>query len=285
MLQNVNHPVTPAEFRKRIFQGDILLFPQHPAIIEFCQNIQAFCEQALDTDRPERSHLSINHQQWLNLIFRFQQSAKNHPACDSMFATFITNLGLNPGNTFRDRFIFRVVPPQGEHESGAHAFVDTHRDSWGAGIYQQINWWGPLYEYPVDTGIEFYLDYFDQPIANNTVDWSYEEYRNARQQKLEELKPDYKSVPGPLEHPQGRCFRPQLEPGDIIAFSSVHLHGSSLNQSDSCRFSFETRTVNCDDIQSGLKAPNVDNASNKQMLNLFSNMIDGSRLSARDFLQ
>ncbi len=285
MLQTIDQPISPAALRQRIFQGEILLFPQHPAIIEFCQSVQVLCEQMLDTDLPTHSHLGIDRHNWLDQIFQFQQAAKAHPVCRTAFATFVEGLGLRLSNTFRDRFIFRVVPPQSDHSNGAHAFVDTHRDSWGAGIYQQINWWGALYDYPADTGIEFYPDYFDQPIVNNTADWSYEKYRDARQRQSQELKPDYKSVPSLLVQPSGTCFRPQIKPGDIIAFSSAHLHGSSDNVTDSCRFSFETRTVNRDDIHSGLRAPNVDNASNEQMLRLFTNMADGSRLSKQDFLQ
>ena len=239
----------------------------------------------LDTDLPTHSHQGNDRHDWLDQIFQFQQTAKVHPVCQTAFATFLECLGLRLFDTFCDRFIFRVVPPQSNQPNGAHAFVDTHRDSWGAGIYQQINWWGALYDYPADTGIEFYPDYFDLPIANNTADWSYDKYRDARQQQSQALKPDYKSVPSLLEQLSGTCFRPQIKPGDIIAFSSAHLHGSAGNHTDSCRFSFETRTVNRDDIHSGLRAPNVDNASSSQLLKLFTNMVDGSRLSKQDFLQ
>lgn len=283
MLQTITRSISPEQLRERVYRGEILHFPQQPAIIEFCRANQQLCETMLNTAKPTQSHQDIERSHWLKLIHQFQQTAKANPFCQTAFSKLIISLGLNLTDTFCDRFIFRVVPPQSDHANGSQAHVDTHRDTWGAGIYQQFNWWGPLYPYSLNSGIEFYLDYFDQPIANNTADWSYEKYRKVRQQQSEELRPKYKSVPSLSEKPQGRIFRPQIEPGDILCFSAAHLHGSSTNLRDQCRFSFETRTVNLDDIHSDLKAPNVDNASDGRLVKLFKNMHDNSVLTEAHF--
>jgi len=282
-LSTITKPILPAELRERIFQGEILHFRQLPAIQEFCCLARTIAEASIEGSDPVTSHRHIESDAWHKQVFQYQLSARDNRDYRESFALALEEIGLDLAQTFCDRFIFRIVPPQSAGFNGAHALVDTHRDTWGAGIYQQINWWGPVYPYPESTGIEFYPDYFDQPIANTTADWSYKKYLEARKQQSVELRPGYKAIPSLLEKPGGKVLRPQIEPGDMLCFSSAHLHGSSINNSDYCRFSFETRTVNLLDIQSGLKAPNCDNDSDSQLLKLFNNMVDGGQLLQRHF--
>jgi hypothetical protein len=283
LLQELTKAIGPAELRDRVYDGEILCFRQLPAIVEFCTVAREIAGRIDDSKDPTYSYQPERHAEWLESVYRYQLAASSNEQYDHYFAQAMQWAGLRPAQTFRDRFIFRVVPPENLKSRGRHSNVDIHRDSWGAGIFQQINWWGPVFDYAPDSGIQFYPDYFDRPIANNTATWSYQNYVKARQVKTAELKPDYQSVPGLLENPVGEAYSPQLDPGDLLCFSAAHLHGSNLNQSDRSRFSFETRTVNLDDIQSGKAAVNVDNASTGQMLNLFHNMVDKMPLTSSHF--
>lgn len=284
MLQELTKAIDPAELRTRVYAGEILCFRQVPAIFKFCAVARKIAEHIDHGIDPAFSYRAEFHSDWLDSVYRYQLAAGSNNHCESYFAEAMQWLGLTLAHTFRDRFIFRVVPPENSKPRGRHSKVDIHRDSWGAGIFQQINWWGPVFDYAENSGIQFYPDYFNRPIANNTATWSYQKYVEARQLKTAELKPDYQSVPGLLEGPVGAPFSPQLDPGDLLCFSAAHLHGSNLNQSKLSRFSFETRTVNLDDIQSGKAAVNVDNASTEQMLKLFHNMVDGSALAPSDLI-
>jgi len=283
LLTRITQPVSQSELRERVYRGEILHFQNLPGVNSFCQHARTICETLLDCSSPVNSHRYIEPGNWQKLIFQYQLAARHSPDCFESFSNTLQDLGLDLNETFCDRFIFRAVPPHSFDVNGAHTWVDTHRDTWGAGIYQQINWWGPLYPYPESAGIEFYPDHFDQAIANTTANWSHEKYLAARKQQSAELKPDYKSIPSLLETPRGKVLRPRIEAGDILCFSAAHLHGSSINHTDNCRFSFETRTVNLEDIESGLKAPNCDNDSDDQLLKLFHNLVDGEKLEARHF--
>ena len=283
MLTRIEKPISQTELRERVYRGEILLFQQLPAIQILCQQVRTICETSMECSNPVVSHRHIEPGEWHKKVYQYQLAARANQDCFESFSNALEDMGLNLSDTFCDRFIFRSVPPEDEFPNGAHAWVGTHRDTWGAGIYQQFNWWGPIYPYPDSTGIEFYPDHFDQPIANTTADWSFERYREARAEQAAELKPEYKSIPSLLEKPEGKVFRPAIEPGDLLCFSAAHLHGSSINKTDSTRFSFETRTVNLQDIRSGLKANNCDNASDAQLLHLFHNVIDGKQLEHRHF--
>jgi hypothetical protein len=285
LLTRITQPISPSELRERVYRGEILHFHSLPAIKAFCQSARAICEESMDCSSPVDSHRHIGRSEWQKKVFQYQQTARHSQDCFVFFSNALQDLGLDLNQIFCDRFIFRAVPPQSFNAKGAHSWVDTHRDTWGAGIYQQINWWGPVYPYPESTGIEFYTDQFDQAVANTSADWRYEKYLSARKQQTAELKPDYKSIPSLLEKPRGQVLRPNIEPGDMLCFSAAHLHGSSINNTNNCRFSFETRTVNLDDIQSGRKAPNCDNDSNDQLLKLFHNIIDDRQLEEKHFKQ
>lgn len=283
MLHKITLPISQIELRERTYRGEILHFAKLPAVEKFCDIARQMCESTLDSSDPVNSHKTSNYNDWLKVIYQFQLAAQNEQLCHQAFSEALQNIGLKLNETFCDRFIFRVVPPKSEQAEGAHSWVDTHRDTWGAGIYQQMNWWAPLYPYKATSGIEFYLDHFDQPIANTTTEWRYEQFASARQQQSAELKPDFKSIPSLLEKPSGRVFKPVIEPGELLCFSAAHLHGSGTNATGQSRFSYETRTVNLRDIRSGEKARNVDNDSSAQLLKLFKNLSDGSPLTKAHF--
>lgn len=283
MLHKVSLPISQEELRKRIYRGEILHFEKLPAFENFCDIARQVCELTLDSSDPVNSHKTTNYSEWLKAIYQFQLAARDEQECKQAFSKALQSVGLNLNETFCDRFIFRVVAPNSDQAKGAHSWVDTHRDTWGAGIYQQINWWAPLYPYEATNGIEFYLDHFDRPIANTTAEWRYEEFASSRQQQSAELKPAFKSIPSLLEKPLGQIFKPVIEPGELLCFSAAHLHGSGVNNTAHSRFSFETRTVNLQDIESGEKAPNVDNDSSAQLLKLFKSLSDGSPLTKTHF--
>ena len=283
MLHRVTFPISQDELRERIYHGEILHFAKLPAVEKICDIIQQVCELTLDSSDPVNSHKTSNYSNWLKVVYQFQLAAQNEQQCKQAFSETLQNIGLKLDETFCDRFIFRVVPPKSDQAEGAHSWVDTHRDTWGAGIYQQMNWWAPLYPYEATSGIEFYLDHFDQPIANTSAEWRYDQFTSARQLQSAELKPAFKSIPSLREKPSGRIFKPVIEPGELLCFSAAHLHGSGINSTAHSRFSFETRTVNLQDILSGEKAPNIDNGSTAQLLKLFSKLSDGSPLTKSHF--
>jgi hypothetical protein len=283
MLHEIKQPISQAELRTRVFSGEILHFTQIPAMNEFCKIARQICKLTLEDSNPVNSHQATNYSHWLKAIYHYQLAAQDEPLCKKAFSEALQSIGLKLDETFCDRFVFRVVPPKTDKAEGANSWLETHRDTWGAGIYQQINWWGPLYSYELGNGIEFYPDHFKQPIANTSAEWRYEQFASARQAQLAELKPEFKPIPSVLEKPNGPIFKPVIKPGGLLCFSAAHLHGSSKSVSSHTRFSFETRTVNWQDIQSGEKAPNVDNDSNAQLLKLFKNLSDDSPLTQVHF--
>jgi hypothetical protein len=164
MLYEVTLPISQVELRARVFSGEILHFTQIPEVDQFCDIARQICESTLENLDPVNSHQTKNYSQWLKTIYQYQLAAQNEQQCQQVFSQALQNISLKLNDTFCDRFIFRVVPPQSDQTEGAHSWVDTHRDTWGAGIYQQINWWAPLYSYEAGNGIEFFLITLNSPL-------------------------------------------------------------------------------------------------------------------------
>ena len=55
------------------------------------------------------------------------------------------DIGLNPADTCYDWFYIRALPPGKTHLGRDTPRLPPHRDTWGSNIYQQINWWAPVF--------------------------------------------------------------------------------------------------------------------------------------------
>ncbi|WP_315982621.1 phytanoyl-CoA dioxygenase family protein [Aliamphritea spongicola] len=70
-----------------------------------------------------------------------------------------------------------------------------------------------------------------------------------------------------------------IQPGDVLAFSSAHLHASVPNTTDAIRYSVEMRTIHQSDLDAGRVAPNVDNAATVPMYRWFRHVESRQPLS------
>ena len=73
---------------------------------------------------------------------------------------------------------------------------------------------------------------------------------------------------------ESEVVKVMLEPGDVLSFSSAHLHGSVPNSSKLTRYSVEMRTINHKDLEAGREALNVDNEATELMYNWFKRITD-----------
>ena len=164
--------------------------------------------------------------------------------------------------------------------TGSRTAVGHHRDTWGCNMQAQCNWWAPIYDLEAERAIAFYPDYWDKPTINTTADWAVEEYLIARSETpVNEVVP-YPEAPGLSQTiDEEAAVKVVINAGDILCFSSAHLHATVPNTTDLSRYSVEMRTVNLVDLKTGRGAPNVDNAGGKSRFNWYRHAISGSPLS------
>lgn len=135
-----------------------------------------------------------------------------------------------------------------------------HRDTWFSAPQQQLNWWFPVYEISAENTMAFHFEYWDRPIRNSSEIYDYEEWkRTGRKQAAKQVKKETREQPRALEEFDEALAVPVVcEVGELVLFSAAQLHGTVENTSGWTRFSIDFRTINRDDLEQGLGAPNRD---------------------------
>jgi len=280
-LTECSHHLSERQRSEMLFSGEVLLFRNVPAMYELINYTDGLLKKHLGGLDPTSIQGRLNEADYLELMGRAQHEFRTSQEPKSLFFKALAQVGVDHGTTYWDHFPLRAVPHGGTHKGGRCGWVDVHRDSWGASIDAQLNWWAPIYLLTPERSMAFYPDYWQRPLANDTATWSIDEYireRNLLPNK--ERKVPYSSVPLPTEQVDVSHVCPvMLEPGDLLCFASAHLHASVQNTTDRTRFSVEMRTVNINEMLAGYGAPNVDNDGPCPMYNWFRRISDNYSLA------
>ncbi len=266
--KSANSPTTHAALSRRIFRGEILCFRGLEAIRRLTQTARKIARESFDCAHPRRAHLLYKKAEFFARAERAQK-AFNDAECKSLFADALREIGLPAEEMFWDTLGLRVSPPVATHSGGFRSSVKVHRDTWGSAMPAQINWWAPVWDVTAKRTMGFYPSYWNRPLANTTAQWSFAEFLASRKQSAPGEMAKYPSAPRALEEPDEEARPVLIRPGELLAFSSAHLHSSIPNQTALTRFSLEIRTLGADDLQKQRGAKNVDNESRKPLFRLF----------------
>lgn len=275
-----NQPISDIERAERCFNGELLIFKNITAmhdLIDFCDKLLKESLggiEAIEAQNQFQPEAFLQRTGSAQKIFRTSQEAKD------LFFKVIEQCGVDLNHTYYDHFPMRIVPFDAAYDGADCGVIGHHRDTWGSNIHSQINWWAPLYELEENRSIAVYPDYWEKPIANDTATWSHLEFLAKRKEAPPERKGTYPSAPTPQEKvDESNMLKVMLEPGDVLCFSSAHLHGSVPNTTQTPRFSVEMRTISKPDLVADRRAPNVDNAGKKQMYQWFRHIKSKEKLS------
>eukprot|EP00940_MAST-03C_sp_MAST-3C-sp2_P002613 g2613.t1 len=300
--------------RTDVYRGDILVFRRVPAMVQLCALAQDMLSEFLGVETTKRILSSDAFAVEPSNIELICKKFESSDRVRSMHKNIMTQVGENLRSTFVDRIRFRVQPsagiPKDEDAEGAargeividphddisdpkYSFgrfsrsLPVHRDTWGSGVLQQINWWGPLL--PIDRGrtLQIFPSFFEEKVPNSSAEWDYERLKACRRSNKGPSQSSYPQMPVFLgsgdaiwrRKLERDALRVVVEPGDLIAFSGAHLHGSVPNRTGLSRFSTEWRSVHESDVRTRFGAPNVDGVFVRgARLEWFKNAIDGRRL-------
>jgi ectoine hydroxylase-related dioxygenase (phytanoyl-CoA dioxygenase family) len=189
----------------------------------------------------------------------------------SVYRRALIAAGADPKTTFIDKLSLRGAPPFDTPYAPGFGALPPHRDSWGAGLDCQINWWLPFYEITPERTMAIFPRYWHQPIANDSEGW---DWRRAMKE------PGYPRLPAAQEPVDwSEAFYVVVAPGSLVAFSASHLHASVPNTTGQARISSDTRTVDLAHLRHGIGAPNVDRAAGTPNLDWFHHIETGQPLS------
>ncbi len=257
-VQVVSGPLDDERRGALVFDGQLLVFTQVPALVELVA-----LGRELVPDPPQESEID-------GLKERFRKD----PRVLDLVRLALEQVGAEPARTYWDPPRLRIVPPTTERQVGTIGF---HRDTWGSNLTAQTNWWLPLRPLTEERTIAFYPEYWSTPLANSSAAWDLDAIRERRRAGLP--LGDLPLVPTPTSPPRtGSELRVVPGPGDLLCFSGAHLHASVPNTSSGTRVSVELRTVNADDLAHGRGAPDLDGAAPGRQYGWFRSVVDGTTL-------
>ena len=272
MFEPIDKILNLSEFKKDIFKGKIFVFKKSKIILDLVQEIKK--NILIEYNGPlEKLHNLSNCEEISSTLVT---NLKKIPEFKKLFKIFLKEINFFHENSYWDQFRVRVAPAQNKFSYREASRINSHRDTWGTNIHQQINWWAPISSISETNTMIFYPDYFSKAVKNSTSTWDLNTYLEHR--KREDFS--YPSAPQLLEDlPQdASVLSVNIEPGEILCFSGCHLHSSSKEKSDNTRFSYEIRTICQDDLDNRREAPNTDCDLQWQFPKIFRNINDNSPL-------
>ncbi len=273
LFTEINTPWDIDDYHPRLFAGEILVLRQIPEMIALCRTIQA--DICLATGQ-KKAWDCPNYTGLEKLLDYQNKFAKSNQYRLSFFAV-LAAIGVDLDNTYYDHFPLRAVPPDTIKNPLQRAKVPPHRDTWGSSIYQQLNWWAPLSP-AINNGIGFYPEYWNKHTDNTTAEWSFDQFLALRKNTPKDKAVNYPTGPRLTHALNTKAASIATQPGDIIVFSSAHLHASLDNNTDLLRLSIEMRTVDQRDRENQRAAINSDNQSTKPLLHWFKRISDKALL-------
>ncbi|USH04553.1 hypothetical protein K6Q96_22790 [Grimontia kaedaensis] len=278
-VSSVQGSLDETQRSEKLFQGELLVFQQQEACKPLLDIARHIIDQCFAVSDPELAHLSLSPEQYLDRAAATQDGFKQSTEVKEAINHLLQGCGVNPEDNYIDSRVLRIVPCLDAFDKGNNATLRHHRDTWGANIYCQQNWWLPIFKLESGRSMAFYPDYWRKPIANTTDSWSYSDFLQTRKSTPLGTKVPYPSSPQATDTvDESNRFCPVIEPGEILCFSSAHLHASRINRTGKIRFSVEWRTINQNDILENRSAPNIDNAASTPMYQWFKRISDGETL-------
>lgn len=249
-IERVDGGLAPKELAERIYAGRILFFDGLPAVAALIEETRAILEEVFDGAFPPTAFRALGDEGFRTSLRKAQKRFADSPEIARHYTDALIAAGAEPEATYRDRLILRAAPPFNAPSGSGYGRLPAHRDSWGAGLDCQINWWLPIYDITAERTMAIFPYAWDRKVVNDSAGW---EPSRARKE------PGYPELPTAREPVDWDAALPLVVPtGTLMAFSATHLHATVPNTTDQARISSETRTVDRRHLRDGRGAPNLD---------------------------
>lgn len=262
--------------REAVFAGDLFLHTDLAGTKALCAHAKAMIDEAFAGFDPERAQFAMDVPEFVRRVGPLKSGFTNGHRTKELVRELVAELGADPEMTYFDVPRLRVVPSDDYLSAGVSYAYKAHRDTWYAHPTQLVNFWMPVVPVVGANAMSVFPRYFGRPVANASEVFDYDDWvANARFQASKLQKTDERPHPLPKEviDPEGE-FRIAGGVGDVMLFSTCHLHATAPNVSGVTRFSIDLRTVHADDLRAGRGPRNLDSAATGTTLGDFLRVAD-----------
>ncbi|MFC5993831.1 hypothetical protein ACFQE5_06350 [Pseudonocardia hispaniensis] len=281
----LNREIADDARRESLFAGNFYLYTNLPGAHALADHAKSLIAEAFAERDPERAQYEMPVDEFVELVGPLKAEFTNGQRTKELCQQFALDLGVDPENTYFDIPRLRVIPADDYLSAGVSYNYKAHRDMWYGHPQQLVNYWVPVFPVVGDNVMSMFTDYFDRPVKNGSNAYDYDEWvAKYRPAAAEKITTDDRPHPLPLEEIDSRGeIRIAGGSGDVMMFSSNHLHASAPNLSGVTRFSYDLRTINLDDIRAGRGPRNVDSGATGTTLGDFLRVSDLAPLPAEKF--
>ena len=269
-------PQSDAARADSVFAGHLVVYRQVAAMADLLGYARERLTAAFAPHDPPTAHAALPPDDYRNRIDELRHDWRRDRTVKQLWTALFGEVGCDLDKSFYDWFAIRVVPPATDAVSREGLLLPPHRDTWGSNVYQQINWWAPVFPLESDRTIVVFPGYWARPVANNSATWDL--------LALRALPPAERKAYPNLARVEAETLDDApaaiiIDPGDVLCFSAQHLHASGANTTGLARLNVEARTVNLDDVRTSRAAPNIDGAAPQVAWDWFKRITDGRNLS------
>ncbi|MFQ6023437.1 MAG: hypothetical protein ACE5NW_12025, partial [Acidiferrobacterales bacterium] len=159
-VQQVSYPLNDTDRGALIYAGRLLVFKKVPAIQKLCAFADSLIKETFTYPQPEKAQFQLSCDAYLTTTLALRKRFKQHPEPKQLFAAALKEIGMDLERNYWDRMLLRVLPHGGTHAGGPVSKIGFHRDTWGSNLYQQLNWWAPIYSLTPERTVAFYPYYW-----------------------------------------------------------------------------------------------------------------------------
>ncbi len=272
----VDPVMTPSEIRGALFDGNLIVLTNVPAVAELAAHYRDALETLFAPHSPEVAHEHFSPAELASMLGAFKPRFIHDEKSEALVRSIVEQTGFDPMQTYYDVPKPRTSFPVGGLTTGIAFAFPWHRDSWYSAPPQQLNWWMPVYPVRPDNTMGFDLTKFGRPVDNDSDTFDYYQLNAARPSIAEQVTKEVQSRPGAHGHEPADEVIVLPSPGSILLFSGAHLHRSIPNTSGLSRFSIDFRTVDASDLVAGRGAPIADAYCSGTSIRDFHNIVNGS---------
>jgi hypothetical protein len=270
-VEHVEGGLAPDDLAERIFAGRILWFTGLPAVAAIINETRTILDDVFAGAHPPTAFRELGEEGFRRAMRRAQKRFAASPQIERYWTEALTGAGADAAQTYRDRLVLRAAPPFDAPSGSGYGRLPPHRDSWGAGLDCQINWWLPIYDLTAERTMAVFPRAWNQKVCNDSAGWDAGRARK---------EPGYPELPSARERIDwDEALALVVPSGTLMGFSASHLHATVPNTSGEARISSETRTVDRRHLAEGRGAPNLDRAPGEPATAWFRRLDGASRLS------
>lgn len=257
----LNRKVDDEARRISLFEGNLYLYNSCPGSIDLADHAKNLIGEAFAEMDPERAQFELDVQSFIDRVAPLKAEFTNGTRTKELCQAFATELGCDPDETYFDLPRLRVIPADNFLTSGVSYNYAAHRDMWYGQPQELVNYWVPVFPVIGENAMSIFFDYFDKPVQNASENYDYDFWvTNHRPAAVLQSTADVRPHPLPAQPIDTRSeIRVAGTTGDVMIFSSNHLHASAPNSSGVTRFSYDLRTINLEDLRANRGPRNIDN--------------------------